>query len=185
MTADRRSRRAGFSIIELIAVLVTVVVLGGMILPTLGGIRGDTRTKAAGDMVQEYMARSRAKAIEGGQAYRLAVSSDGRRVRMAPDTFEAMGEAAPEASDEDGAGPTIREDDLPAGVTASLLLDDGEFAADDAIGWRRVATFLPDGTCREDTVEVRVEEADVAPVLIRLRGLTGACTQTRVRSAAP
>ncbi len=40
-------------------------------------------------------------------------------------------------------------------------------------GWTTVATFLPDGTCREANVTVEVREQTFAPIRIQIRGVTG------------
>jgi Tfp pilus assembly protein FimT len=176
MTTPRSNRR-GFSLLELIAVLVALIALGALLMPTLSGMRGNTRTRAGVDVVQTYISKAREKAIEDGCAYRLAISADGKRVRIAPDTYEAMGEL-PTIDDDDGtnSGPVIREDDLPAGVTALLVVGEDDFIAQDQSGWKRVATFMPDGTCKEDTVEIRVEEPGVSPMTLRIKGITGSCT---------
>lgn len=179
MTAACTHRR-GFTLLELVAVLAAIVILGVVLIPTFSGVRGDTNTKAGADLVQTYLAKARAKAIEDGTPYRFAISADGRRIRIAPDTFESLGELPNVSEDDDStSGPVIREDDLPEGVLAVLVLSDEDYIAQDQSGWKRVATFLPDGTCREDNVELRVEEKGVAPVIIKLRGVTGSSQATR------
>jgi len=178
MTVRRLStRRRGYSILELFVVMAALLILGAFALPTLFGMRGDTRSKAAADMLKARMNEARAKAMEDGTPYRLAVSGDLRRLRLAPDTFEATG-ANPTAGD-DSAATLVREDDLPDGVTAQMLLDENDQATQDQAGWVRVATFLPDGTCREDTVEVEIKEPGTAPFVVKLRGLTGAVSVVR------
>jgi prepilin-type N-terminal cleavage/methylation domain-containing protein len=174
-----KTRRPGFSLMELIAVLVALVILGAILVPTLSGMRGDTRTKAGSDILQSYIAKARERAIEDGFAYRLAISADGKRIRIAPDTFEAMGEMPTVDEDAGTTGPTIREDDLPEGVTALIVAGEDDFIAQDQSGWKRVATFMPDGTCKEDLVEVRVEESGVVPMIIRLKGVTGTAVAQR------
>ena len=175
----RPTRRPGLTILELLVVLAAILILGAVLLPTLTAVRGNTRVKAAADTVRSRMAEARMKAIEDGQPYRVAISTDGKRLRVAPDTLDAIGQAA--QSDDETGGPFIREDDLPQQVSADIVMDEDSFVAQDTNGWRRVATFQPDGTCKEDTVEVLLQEIGVAPLIVRLRGLTGA---TRVVSAA-
>src|SRR5437773_1509068 len=85
MKACKRSTRRGFTILELVAVLTVIVILGAALLPTLSGSRGDTRTKAGADVVQSYIAKARAKAIEDGRPYRLAFSANGTQVQITPD----------------------------------------------------------------------------------------------------
>lgn len=175
----RTTRRGGYSILELLVVMAALLVLGSVALPTLFGMRGDTRTKAGADILRSRMNEARAKAMEDGQPYRLAISADQRRVRLAPDTNDPTGGVQPTAPEE-GTGPLVREDEMPENVTASVLLDEenGQTSQDEA-GWVRVATFLPDGTCREDNVEVEVRESGVVPLVVKLRGLTGTVSVIR------
>jgi Tfp pilus assembly protein FimT len=182
MTTSPRLIRRGLTLIELVAVLMTLIILGAVLFPTLDGMQGDTHTKAGADVVKTYIAKARSKAIEDGMAYRLAISADGHRVRIAPDNYESLGEMPTVSGDEDdsSSGPVIREDDLPKGVLAVIVnIVDEEYVAQDQSGWRRVATFLPDGTCREDCVDLSVQEHGVTPVQIHLRGITGTSSTTR------
>ncbi len=181
MTTLSRNTRRGFTLLELIAVLAAIIILGAFLVPNMSSMRGDTRTKAGADVLQSYISKARSKAIEDGIPYRFAIYLDGKRVRIAPDTFESLGELPTAADDDDAtSGPVIREDDLPVGVTATVTTsDDDGGGTQDQSGWKRVATFLPDGTCREDAVEVTVSETGVSSVIIRLRGITGLCTVSR------
>jgi hypothetical protein len=176
MTA-RRQRRSGYTLMELLAVIAILIALGGILVPTLSGLGGDTKVKAGADAVCARLAEARAAAIEQGRAYRVAVSEDGTRLRVAPDELEFAGF---EPAEVEGAGPVIVEDDLPTPVTAVPVLDEGAQVVVDEAGWIRVVTFLPDGTCREATAAVEVKEPGVHSMLVRVRGLTGATTCTSV-----
>jgi prepilin-type N-terminal cleavage/methylation domain-containing protein len=176
MTAPQRRR--GYTLMELLAVVAILTALGGVLIPTLSGLGGDTKVKAGADAVQARLSEARAAAIEQGRAYRVAVSEDGTRVRVAPDELDFAGSVP---LGEDGAtGPVIVEDTLPAPVTAVPVLDEGALSVVDEAGWVRVVTFLPDGTCREATAAVEVCEPGTHSMLIRVRGLTGAATVTSV-----
>ena len=65
------------------------------------------------------------------------------------------------------------------GHQAVIVSTDDDYTAQGSDGWQRVATFLPDGTCREEGVEIRVEEKGVQPLTIRLRGITGSSITTK------
>jgi prepilin-type N-terminal cleavage/methylation domain-containing protein len=171
----RRTRRRGYTLLELMAVMAALLVLGVMILPTLSGIRGNTNLKAGSDMIRGLLAQARAKAIEDGRNYKLTFSGDGRIVRIEPDVNAITGEAVtPDADDR----PIVREEELPKGVTVAILdsLDENS-PAPDASGRQRVATLLPDGTCREDSVIVQLTESGLKPLTLRIRGLTGNITE--------
>jgi prepilin-type N-terminal cleavage/methylation domain-containing protein len=175
MTTARQTttRRRGYSILELLVVMAALLILGAFALPTLFGMKGDTRSKAAADMLRSRMNEARAKAMEDGTPYRLALSADQKRIRIAPDTFAANG------MDEDVGVMFVAEDDLPEAVTAEVMLDEFDQVMQDDAGWVRVATFLPDGTCREDSVEVEIKEPGTVPFVVKLRGLTGAVSVIR------
>lgn len=173
MTTKRRSRR-GFTLLELCVVLAVILILGAVVGPTMFAMKGNTRTKAGADMIRGRMAEARAKAMEDGKPYRLAIASDGTKVRLAPDTLEATGMMP--THDDENSGPLVREDDLPEKVAAHVVFDENDMTTQDKEGWVRVATFLPDGTCKEDTVEVEIKEPGSTPYIVRLRGLTGAVT---------
>lgn len=167
----RRTRRRGYTLLELMAVMAALIVLGVMILPTLTGIKGNTNLKAGADLLRSLLAEARAKAIEDGRNYRLSITADGRTIKIEPDVNSITGEPmAPDADD----SPIVRQEDLPKGVTIALLEDDSPIT--DAAGLQRVATLLPDGTCREDSVLVQFNEDGLKPMTLRIRGLTGSTT---------
>lgn len=178
MTSARTStrRRRGYTILELLVVVATLLILGSVAVPSIFGLQGDTRSKAAADLIRSRMNDARAKAMEDGRPYRLALSSDFLHLRLAPD---ATGSAAAPQGNDDGTGDVVLEDNLPEGVTAQVLLSQDEQSTQDQAGWIRVATFLPDGTCKEDSIEVETVETGVTPFVIRLRGLTGAVSVAR------
>ncbi len=167
----RRAQRRGYTLIEVMVVMAALVVLGSMILPSLSGLRGNTNLKAGADILRSLLAQGRAKAIEDGRNYKLTISADGRTVRIEPDVNSITGEAVtPDADDR----PIVRQEDLPKGVTVAILEDDAPIT--DAGGLQRVATLLPDGTCREDSVFLQFNEEGVRPLTVRIRGLTGSTT---------
>src|SRR4051812_631594 len=87
MTAAR-SRRPGYTLVELIVVMAILLVLGAMLAPTLRATSRDTNVKAGADIVRGRMEEARANAIEDSRPYRFSVSVDGTRVRVSPDGFE-------------------------------------------------------------------------------------------------
>ena len=160
-------RRSGFTLLELIVVMAILLILGSLVIPSLVGMKGNTGVKAGADAVRARMFDARSRAMDDGVAYRLSLSEDGQSLQVAPDD--------PNTVDPSRHGTTTTEK-LPDGVIAKVQAQDGVEAAVDQTGWVRVATFTPEGTCREDLIEVVVSEPAVkaAPIKIRIRGVTGA-----------
>lgn len=161
---------------ELIATLAVILILGAVILPTLVSYRGDSRVRAAADTLTARVAEARVKAMEDGLPYRLALHRDGRQLRLAPYSFDVLSDAAAENDTDTSSAtmPRVQTDVLPNTVTLQRL-ESGNFTVppQDADGWITLATFQSDGSCREDNLQVLVEEPGTAPLLVHLRGLTG------------
>lgn len=164
-----RSRR-GVTLLELIAVMAALVILGAVLVPSLSGMSRDTNVKAGADLLRQRMAEARSHSMGDGRVYRVTVSPDGSKVRVSPDMDSQ--------SDLDADAPFFAEDAFPTGVSAHVTVDPESPSASDSSGWYVVATVLPDGTCREDGPEVVVSEPNCYPIRIQIRGLTGATTVT-------
>jgi prepilin-type N-terminal cleavage/methylation domain-containing protein len=164
-----RPARRGYTILELLVVLALLVILGAAILPSISGIAGNVRQKAASDLVRARMADARAKAIETNQPYRVALSDDGTRIRVGPDGADY---ATTPPDRPVGYQSKVTEDAIEK-ASAHVLLDPNDPPPEHDGGWTTVATFLPDGTCREAHVTVEVRERDFPPIRIRVRGVTG------------
>jgi prepilin-type N-terminal cleavage/methylation domain-containing protein len=164
-----RHRQPGYTLVELLVVMAVIVLLGAIFLPSLTGVEGDRPIKAARDLLRARMAEARYRAMEDGIRYRLALSPDGRRVRVAPDD-ESFNDIPPA---EDEGGPLVSDNVFPLTVTATVVSDESGSATVDQYGWTRVATFEPLGTCRETVVEVELNQPGTYTLVVRLRGLTG------------
>lgn len=160
-------RRDGFTLLEVLLVMTVLVILAAWIGPTLSGLRGNLYQKGAADRLRGRIADARTMAMKEGTPHRLAVSSDGTRVRLAPDTLDFANIQA--GAD---AGPTAKAIEQPF-ERATVAVVGGGAEADAGDGWVTVATFLADGTCREDNVTVEVREEPFPPIRLHLRGVTG------------
>jgi prepilin-type N-terminal cleavage/methylation domain-containing protein len=170
-----RAPRHGFTLFELLVVMALLILLAAIILPSVGAFRGDTRQRAGADVIRTELATARARAKEEGRPYRVALSQDRTRIRRAPDTIDFAQTQASEIS-----GGSATAVDYPfEHVTAERVFENnastsasGSDAAEPIDGWVTVATILPDGTCKEDTVLVVIKENEESPVYLRVRGLT-------------
>jgi prepilin-type N-terminal cleavage/methylation domain-containing protein len=175
----RRPRR-GYTLLEVVLVLALLVVLAAMAYPSLDAMYGGYRLTAAVDMVRAGWAAARAHALDEGQAYRFAIIPGSGRFRIAPDSSDYWGDGgAPEPTDPANP-PLIQEDSLPKRVLfADVEFGQGGQGSGDAGGWMPVATFLPDGTARED-VRITFQAHGGRPLALKLRGMTGIVTQELV-----
>jgi len=166
-------QRSGFTLLELMAVMAVIIILGAVLVPTLTGTKGNTHTQAGADVMHASIAKSRAKAIEHGRPYRLMINAEGTEVKVEPDLVEGAD------STDDNGDPldTPDPEKMPDGVKVVLQADEDVIVSKDDAGWQRVATFLHDGTCREDNVVIQLLEQGTTPLLIRLRGITGATSK--------
>lgn len=165
-----RNPRPGVTLLELVVVLALLLILAAVIVPSFSGMQGNSKQRTAADAVKARLADARARAIETGQAYRVAVSSDGTRIRMGPDTANFSDQAAdnPPQFLSKSAENTLDT------ATVEVTTEEGNVPpAVDSGGWITVATFKPDGTCREDRALVLVKQVVFPPIPIQVRGIVG------------
>ena len=165
--------RPGLTLIELMLVLTLLIILAAAILPSFSAIQGNSHQKAGADLLRGRIADARGLAMEHGVPYRLAVHTDGKRIRLAPDTTDFAETGV--ATDMSATVTAIEQKlDREGKVTAAVTVDaeDAQPVVDGA-GWETVATFLPDGTCREDNVILEIHETNFPAIRIRIRGVTG------------
>ena len=154
----------------MLCVLAVLVILAAVAIPSISSLYGNARQKAGVDLFRARLADTRALAMETGTLYRIAISEDGTKIRVGPDGTD-FGTAP--ASNQPSLSAKVIESTFDSKVTAEVWAD-----ADDPPplvdqGWTTVATFLPDGTCKEDTVIVRVKEGEFPPMRVLVRGVTG------------
>lgn len=180
MTTTNRPRRPrrGFTLFELLAVMALLLLLAGVVLPSIGAFRGDSNQRAAADVIRGELAVARARAMEEGVPYRIALTEDGTRVRRAPDSLE-FADAAAGSDRTDGSVAII---DYKFANKVTVAVSAAQPAAD--AGWVTVATVLPDGTCREDLTFLEIKEDNRASMHLRIRGVT-ASSKVVPASAAP
>ncbi len=165
-----RQSRSGYTILELLVVLALLVILGAVIIPSLPGFYGNTKQKAAADVVRTRLAEARAKSMERGMPFRVAVNSDKTRIRVAPDTEDF---ASLPADDPPAFDSTVTED-LFEEISIDYMTEPGDDRSADPSGWFTIATMRPDGSCKESrSIVVSVNESTYAPIMIQVRGLTG------------
>lgn len=166
----RNTQHTGYTLLELLVVIAAVIILGLLVMPTLRGSRGNTHIKGAADTVREMIAEARAHSINENRPYILSVSPEGTQLRVSVDSFGITDETV----DATTLPPFFLERTFPADVVMVPPITDTPSVDD--FGWQKVATFLPDGTCREFVVDFQLNEVETAPLFGQIRGLTGDVT---------
>ncbi len=194
-TCNNLDRRAGFTLFEMMLVLGILVVLAAMIYPSLDAMYGGYRLTASADQVRAAWASARAHAMDDGRAYRFAVVPGKGNFRVAPDSPEYWAGNGGSPSDADLATQPLILEEALKGIGFTTLdavpsggLDQGAdsvlpLGSVDPNQWTTVATFLPDGTARDD-VTIVLEARGARPVVLTLRGLTGFVKMTSFRVEA-
>ena len=161
-----RRRRRAFTILEVLLVMAIIIIIMAVAYPSMEAWWGDSRVQAAADEVRGAWAEARARSIDAGIPYRFAVKPNQEQYRIAPDLAEHWeGIAESEQDSDDG---KIMVGSLPRNIFFRL---DSE-AMETAGGWRTVATFLPDGTCKDDA-RIVLRADGCQPLVVSVRSLTG------------
>jgi prepilin-type N-terminal cleavage/methylation domain-containing protein len=175
----RRRRRRGVTLIEMLLVVAILIALAAIAYPTLAAMYGDVRVKAAADEVRAAWTEARARAIEDGRPYRFAVQPGTGHFRVAPDAAEFW-DGSGGSGDENAPPPHLQEDQLPNGIAFEVPPDLPEDN-----GWTTVAVFNPDGSCQADIEITLKEDDDTAPLVVRVRAMTGAISVRKKSAEAP
>jgi prepilin-type N-terminal cleavage/methylation domain-containing protein len=165
-------RRQGYTILELIVVMVIVLVIGAAVIPTLSSYWRDNKTKATIDIMRARVADARGFAIEQSRNYQVFISEDGTQVMIGPQPTDQL--EPPET------GSTImghtETTTLPKTVTITPIYTGNDETLIAVPGWIKLITFKPDGTCVEDAAEFIIYEPGSIEQIGRVRGLTGTLT---------
>jgi prepilin-type N-terminal cleavage/methylation domain-containing protein len=177
-----RIPRSGFTLFELVLVMVLLVIVGALSYPSLSSMYGGFKVTAAADEVRSAWAQARAHAINEGTPYRFAVVPGKGNYRIAPDVESYWaGQGGQQAPEDPTVRPLVMQDALPKGVSFASKEDTGTPPSDtvlegvDPSHWVTRVVFLPDGTARDDA-EMLLRVRGARPLIVRIRGLTGDVT---------
>ncbi len=189
----------GFTLMELLLVLVLLVIAGSIAMPAITGAFSSVKLRRAGDAVITRWAEARAQAVESGIVYQFRFMPESGRYRLEP--WSALGEELPTS---ETASSTTRPETpatrkhldqsptIEAQLPETIVFHGGQAAIDEPLsGERRVDSlqsaesawstpilFFPNGTASQATIVLASE----APQYLRLtiRGLTGVARASSV-----
>jgi hypothetical protein len=175
-----RSRRAGYTLMEMCAVAALLLIMAALALPAINCLMVDSRVDAAGDMIRARMADARSMAMEQNRPYRFGFVPGTGKFQIAPDDADSWNSVS-------DSGIVDKEDllrgELPADVvfaTDPSGLGDG--TPSPGSSWELGGVFLPSGEARGplnpdgtsvDDVTFYFGKPGLAPHGVRLHGLTG------------
>ncbi len=195
-------RRGGYTLLEVVLVVSIVVMLAGIFSPTLFTMYEQQKLSAAADTYRAAVVTARARAIEEGQPYRVAIVPGKGNLRVAPDMDSAWnGSGNP--TDASGNPVFVYEATLSRGISLSMASSPQrpDASGDTALPvgtvggsqWTTAAVLLPDGSARVATdpstgsnagltTDVLILPVNRRGLIVSLRALTG---ETTVRKAGP
>jgi len=172
-----RTRRAGYTLLEIVIVLTLIVVVAALALPSFDSMFLDARTEGAGDMIRARMADARSMAMEHGTAYRFGFVPGTGKFQIAADDSPAWDivQSSGHVEAEDHIVGELPED-IVFGTHPSTL------GAGGGGSWELGGVFLPTGEARgamnpdgttTDDVTFYYGPSGYAPHGVRLHGMTG------------
>ena len=206
---EKRSGRAGFTLLELLLVLGIIVLMTGLAWPALRSSMAKNRLRDSAQQLRVELARARLSAMEHGTPLEFRYRAGEGRFRIAlrmvatdaseAPSFEPAAATASSRSrntsddlDSDG---EVTESELPEGVifaepvqwrpeakpsTDEDLDADAEDESLRSEGWSPAIIFLPDGTATNATLALRNGQG--AQVVVQLRGMTGLAKPGEIES---
>ena len=175
-------RRRGFTLLEILLVLVIIVIAFSMAIPAMRGPLATQRLRSGAEKIRIAWARARLKAVREGVTHAFYFAPGGNQFSVAAFGGDAP---PPEFSNEENENPVPgnRENELPLGIT----FGDVQFGRDDRQAAMNTSTsqnpqsstgettdpilFYPDGTTA--SARLTVSSDDGQQIQINLRGLTG------------
>lgn len=151
-------RRRGFTLYEVIIVLVVLLVVSGIVVPSFSGLLPSVRVRKAGEEILSTIAKARDDSVLTSRRFRIVFTKEPAAYRLEyepdpmnePATFRAL------------AGDWGVESALPDGVTFASL----EGAGSDPETSEEVLEFSPDGTAAAMTIVLAHENGDQVTIEI-------------------
>ena len=178
LRANRSAGQSGFTLVEIMVVVIVIAILVGAVAPKLGGTLFGVRLRAAANELADMFDYCQQAAVATGRVHALTFDEEGHAWEV---TAEEAGESemgemtlpeiAPEMVPVSLPGHFVRE--LPESISiASISVFEEELMRDDA-GLLRVL-FFPDGTSEFASFYLATPVGDRRAV--KLNGMSGTIT---------
>lgn len=170
-SAFRRLARAGFTLIEIMVVVIILGIIAGVMIPNLGGSIDSTRLETASGRIAELLDYCYNAAVATGRVHGVIFSPDGRQ-------YKVVVETPPDAENPESDQPTLEPVKLP-GMIESPLPDGIKLAEAAAFEEDLLTTeegevrvlFFPDGTT--EFANLTLSDDKGAKRVVKLNGLSG------------
>jgi len=156
-------KRQGYTLLELVLVMVIVAITAAMAVPVVDGMFTGSQLHVAGDLVKSRLNEMRNRAREEGRPYKLTILDNGHAFRIEP-----VGDCA--------GVPNIQTDDeLPKDIVfrlqdcLAIVNDNGESSSNPTME----VIVEANGTAPSD-YEISLGAGNGLPVVVSVRGATGA-----------
>jgi prepilin-type N-terminal cleavage/methylation domain-containing protein len=184
-TTRQRNRSGGFTLLELLLVLVVMVVVAGLVMPSIDRLLDGQKVDKGADLVRAAMGRARVAAIREGKVHAFVCQPGSSGMLVAP--LESLAGSSnnlaavfgPEREEARFGSIDFSDDQLPLRVrfTSTAVVDNSrseaaeEAAGASASGALQYILFYPDGTSQDAQVNIVNEQGYQKRIVVR--GLTG------------
>ncbi|MSR59972.1 MAG: hypothetical protein EXS05_20425 [Planctomycetaceae bacterium] len=196
-----RDLRRAFTLFEILIVLSLMVVVIGLLWPSLSRMVAYTQLRQGAERVGTRLASARVHAIETGLAYQFRYEPGGRRFLVVPFDQEIVAASSPSAgstgADPSNGGGGRRATRTVGMLPAAISFEGGQMLGDKGTGipdewlsglpdsaeysgvlWSGPVLFHPDGTTAP--FELVLQNKKNEQVKVTVRGLTGGVKVSKV-----
>lgn len=191
----RTAGPGGFTLLELLLVLVVMVVIAALVLPSIDRLLDGQKVDKGADLVRSALGRARVSAIREGKVHAFVCQPGSSGMLVAP--LESLAGTStnlatvfgPEREQARISNVDFADDQLPQRVrftSTAVIANSRSDAAEDAAGAAasgalQYILFYPDGTSQDAQINITNEKGYQKRIVVR--GLTGTSRVTSLEQA--